>query len=70
VGMSLVLRDRVHVMTRWFQSIDPSSMAASFTAVLEIENIFANTGDKTGELPGIAPSSSSWLTHFPTGRKR
>jgi hypothetical protein len=67
VGISLLLRDRVYVMIRWFPSIEPSLMAASFTAVLEIENIFANTGDKTVELLGRGPSSSSWLTHFPTG---
>jgi hypothetical protein len=29
-------------MIRWFLSIDPYSMAVSFTTVLDIENIFAN----------------------------
>jgi hypothetical protein len=67
VGISLVLRDKVYVMMRWFPSIDPSSIAVSFTTVLEIENIFANTGDKIGEPPGRGLSSSSWLTHFPIG---
>jgi hypothetical protein len=57
-------------MMRWFPSIDSSSMAISFTIVLEIENIFANTGEKIGELPQRGLSSSSWLKHFLTGRWR
>jgi hypothetical protein len=66
VGISLVFRDKVYVTTRWFPFIDPSSMAASFTLVLEIQNIFAIIGDKIGELQGREPSSSSYLTHVPT----
>jgi hypothetical protein len=59
VGISLVLRGKVYIMMRWFLSIDPSSIAVSFTTVLEIENIFPNTGDKIGEPLGRGPSSSS-----------
>jgi hypothetical protein len=44
---------------RCFPSIDPSSIATSFIAVLEIENILANIGEKTGELPGRGPLFSS-----------
>jgi hypothetical protein len=66
--MSLLLRDKVYIITIWFLSINPSLMAASFTAVLEIENIFANSGEKIGEPPGRGLSSCSWLIYFPTGR--
>jgi hypothetical protein len=41
-------------------------MVASLTAVLEIDNIFANTDKETADLPGRELSCSSWLTHFPT----
>jgi hypothetical protein len=67
-GNIVVLEGQVHVMIRWYLSIDPSSMATSFTVMLEIENDFANIGDNTGELLGRGPSSCSWLIHFLTGR--
>jgi hypothetical protein len=41
-------------------------MAASLTAVLEIDNIFANIDEETADLPGREPSCSSQLTHFLT----
>jgi hypothetical protein len=52
---------------RCFPSIDPSLMATSFTAVLEIENILANIGENTREQLGRGILFSSQLTHFPTG---
>jgi hypothetical protein len=54
-------------MTRWFPSIEPALIAMSLTIVLEIENIFANIGDKIVELPGRRLLSSSWLIYFLTG---
>jgi hypothetical protein len=41
-------------------------MVASLTAVLEIDNIFANIDKETADLPGRELSYSSWLTQFPT----
>jgi hypothetical protein len=41
-------------------------MAVSLMAVLEIDNIFANTDEETADSPGREPSCSSRLTHFPT----
>jgi hypothetical protein len=44
---------------RWFPSIDPSLMATSLTAELEIENIFVAMEFKTDRSPGRGPSFSS-----------
>jgi hypothetical protein len=53
-------------MTRCLLSIDPSSMAVSLMAVLEIDNIFANTDEETADSPGRELSYSSQLTYFLT----
>jgi hypothetical protein len=51
-------------MTRYFPSIDPSSMTIFLTAILEMDNILENVVDETEGLLGRGQSFSSWLTLF------